>query len=64
MLTWMDSHPLPFVAATNFARRLDPAALGASSSRSSWALSAAAAARAWPRFFGRPARRASPRSAA
>ena len=27
MLTWMDSHPLPFVAATNFARRLDPAAL-------------------------------------
>jgi len=27
LLTWMDSHPLPFVAATNFARRLDPAAL-------------------------------------
>ena len=23
--TWMDSHPLPFIAATNFARRLDPA---------------------------------------
>jgi hypothetical protein len=27
LLTWMDSHPLPFIAATNFARRLDPAAL-------------------------------------
>ena len=25
LLTWMDSHPLPFIAATNFARRLDPA---------------------------------------
>ena len=27
LLTWMDSHPLPFIAATNFARRLDPTAL-------------------------------------
>jgi hypothetical protein len=27
LLTWMDGHPLPFIAATNFARRLDPAAL-------------------------------------
>ena len=27
LLTWMDAHPLPFIAATNFARRLDPAAL-------------------------------------
>ena len=26
LLTWMDSHPLPFIAATNFAGRLDPAA--------------------------------------
>lgn len=25
LLTWMDNHPLPFIAATNFARRLDPA---------------------------------------
>jgi len=25
LLTWMENHPLPFVAATNFARRLDPA---------------------------------------
>ncbi|MEN3746885.1 AAA family ATPase [Sphingomonas sp. HF-S3] len=27
MLTWLDRHPLPFVAASNFAGRLDPAAL-------------------------------------
>ena len=27
LLTWMHNHPLPFVAATNFPRRLDPAAL-------------------------------------
>jgi hypothetical protein len=27
LLTWMDLHPLPFLAATNFGRRLDPAAL-------------------------------------
>ena len=26
LLTWMDGHPLPFIAATNFAQRLDPAA--------------------------------------
>jgi len=25
LLTWMDNHPLPFIAATNYARRLDPA---------------------------------------
>lgn len=25
LLTWMDQHPLPFIAATNFVRRLDPA---------------------------------------
>ena len=25
MLTWMESHPLPFVCTTNFAERLDPA---------------------------------------
>ena len=25
LLTWMDNHPLPFIAATNFSRRLDPA---------------------------------------
>lgn len=27
MLTWLDSHPLPVLAATNHAHRLDPAAL-------------------------------------
>lgn len=26
LLTWMDGHPLPFIAATNFSGRLDPAA--------------------------------------
>jgi SpoVK/Ycf46/Vps4 family AAA+-type ATPase len=52
MLTWMDFHPLPFVAATNFARRLDPAALRRFVFKIELrALSAAAAARAWGRFF-------------
>jgi SpoVK/Ycf46/Vps4 family AAA+-type ATPase len=56
MLTWMDSHPLPFVAATNFARRLDPAALRRFVFKIELrALSAEAAARAWERFFGSPA---------
>lgn len=27
MLTWLDHHPLPVIAATNHAHRLDPAAL-------------------------------------
>ncbi len=27
LLTWMDHHPLPFIAATNHADRLDPAAM-------------------------------------
>jgi transitional endoplasmic reticulum ATPase len=56
MLTWMDSHPLPFVAATNFARRLDPAALRRFVFKIDLrALSAAAAAQAFERFFGKPA---------
>jgi AAA+ superfamily predicted ATPase len=56
MLTWMDSHPLPFVAATNFARRLDPAALRRFVFKIELrALSAKAAAQAWECFFGRPA---------
>jgi SpoVK/Ycf46/Vps4 family AAA+-type ATPase len=55
MLTWMDCHPLPFVAATNFARRLDPAALRRFVFKIELkALSAAAAAQAWERFFGEP----------
>jgi len=56
LLTWMDSHPLPFVAATNYARRLDPAALRRFVFKIELeALSEAAAARAFERFFGRPA---------
>lgn len=56
MLTWMDSHPLPFVAATNFARRLDPAALRRFVFKVELrALSAEAAERAFERFFARPA---------
>ncbi|HYD11290.1 MAG TPA: ATP-binding protein [Allosphingosinicella sp.] len=53
LLTWMDSHPLPFVAATNFARRLDPAALRRFVFKIElMALSPPLAARAWARFFG------------
>lgn len=56
LLTWMDAHPLPFVAATNFARRLDPAALRRFVFKIELrALSGAAARRAFERFFGRPA---------
>jgi hypothetical protein len=56
MLTWMDQHPLPFVAATNFARRLDPAALRRFVFKIELqALSERAAARAFERFFGKPA---------
>jgi tRNA A37 threonylcarbamoyladenosine biosynthesis protein TsaE len=53
LLTWMDSHPLPFVAATNFARRLDPAALRRFVFKLELqALSPPLAARAWARFLG------------
>jgi AAA+ superfamily predicted ATPase len=53
LLTWMESHPLPFVAATNFARRLDPAALRRFVFKVELRpLSAALAERAWVRFFG------------
>ena len=56
LLTWMDAHPLPFVAATNFARRLDPAALRRFVFKIELrALSEDAAARAFARFFGRSA---------
>jgi hypothetical protein len=56
MLTWMDSHPLPFVAATNFARRLDPAALRRFVFKIELRpLSEGASARAFERFFGKPA---------
>jgi transitional endoplasmic reticulum ATPase len=56
LLTWMDTHPLPFVAATNFARRLDPAALRRFVFKVDLkALSSEGAARAFERFFGCPA---------
>lgn len=55
LLTWIDSHPLPFIAATNFARRLDPAALRRFVFKIALQpLSAERAARAWSRFFGDP----------
>ena len=53
LLTWMDAHPLPFIAATNWARRLDPAAMRRFVFKIELRpLSAEAAARAWLRFFG------------
>jgi SpoVK/Ycf46/Vps4 family AAA+-type ATPase len=56
LLTWMDNHPLPFVAATNFAQRLDPAALRRFVFKIELKpLSANAAGNAFERFFGRPA---------
>ena len=52
LLTWMDSHPLPFVAATNWPRRLDPAALRRFVFKIALrALSPPLAALAWRRFF-------------
>jgi hypothetical protein len=52
LLTWMDSHPLPFIAATNFARRLDPAALRRFVFKIDLQpMSAEAASRAFERFF-------------
>lgn len=52
----MDSHPLPFVAATNYARRLDPAALRRFVFKLELKpLSRERAALAFARFFGRPA---------
>ncbi len=55
MLTWLDCHPLPVIAATNHAHRLDPAALR----RFTFKIELAAlpperAARAFERFFQMP----------
>jgi transitional endoplasmic reticulum ATPase len=53
LLTWMDSHPLPFIAATNYRQRLDPAALRRFVFKLELApLSPPLAERAWSRFFG------------
>lgn len=52
LLTWMDLHPLPFVAATNFGTRLDPAALRRFVFKAALRpLPAAGLERAWWRFF-------------
>lgn len=53
LLTWMDSHPLPFIAATNHPRRLDPAALRRFVFKIALRpLSPQLLERAWARFFG------------
>jgi transitional endoplasmic reticulum ATPase len=56
LLTWMEAHPLPFIAATNFESRLDPAAMR----RFVFKLRLEVfddetAAKAFARFFGRAA---------
>lgn len=56
LLTWMDAHPLPFIAATNFAGRLDPAAFRRFVFKLELQpLSGEALDRAFLRFFGEPA---------
>lgn len=56
MLTWLDCHPLPVIAATNHAHRLDPAALRRFMFKLDLApLGRERAARAFERFFGLPA---------
>lgn len=56
LLTWLDRHPLPFVAATNHVGRLDPAALRRFVFKLDLAaLGPARAARAFERFFAMPA---------
>lgn len=53
MLTWLDRHPLPVIAATNHAHRLDPAALRRFVFKLELApLGRDRAARAFRRFFG------------
>jgi SpoVK/Ycf46/Vps4 family AAA+-type ATPase len=65
LLTWMDAHPLPFVAATNFAGRLDPAALRRFVFKIDLKpMGEASAARAFRRFFGLDAPRGLARLAA
>ncbi len=53
LLTWMDHHPLPFIAATNHGGKLDPAALRRFVFKIELAaLSPEKAARAFTTFFG------------
>jgi AAA+ superfamily predicted ATPase len=52
LLTWMDEHPLPFIAATNHPQRLDPAAMRRFVFKLALdALGPDRAAWAWRRFF-------------
>jgi len=56
MLTWLDRHPLPVIAATNHAHRLDAAALRRFAFKIDLApLGRTRAALAFERFFGQPA---------
>ena len=56
LLTWLDRHPLPVVAATNHAGKLDPATQRRFIFKLELrALSSAKAARAFERFFAMPA---------
>lgn len=56
LLTWLDRHPLPFVAATNHGGKLDPAALRRFVFKLDLGpLEPARAARAFERFFAMPA---------
>ncbi|WP_326522778.1 AAA family ATPase [Sphingomonas sp.] len=56
MLTWLDLHPLPVLAATNHAARLDPAVLRRFVFKVALRpLGRKRAAQAFARFFGRPA---------
>jgi len=56
MLTWLDRHPLPVIAATNHVHRLDPAAMRRFVFKIGLApLGPTRAALAFERFFGRPA---------
>jgi len=56
LLSWLDRHPLPFIAATNHAARLDPAALRRFVFKLPLRpLSADRARAAFARFFDRPA---------
>lgn len=56
LLTWLDRHPLPFVAATNHGGKLDPAALRRFVFKLDLGpLGRARAARAFERFFALPA---------
>lgn len=61
MLTWMESHPLPFICTTNLMDRLDQASLRRFTLKLRFdPLTAAQSALAFERFFGAPAPRPLP----